>query len=351
MYFGDTTSWLTPPPSYQKLSVQTRTMEKWTGQRAAVGTEKMQGRLEECVKSDTIQSRGAPSNDNGSVLLNDSRVSSVLRRLLAPKARTWQDKIEQRSRQSKRSHERRIDIPLSKYEKWDFKNITNIQPVGQPWELVEEDMVIVIMGQTGTGKSTFIRTIIAQWSGRYDRHDEDKKQLDAVTNVVTAVRISFHDKSNASLVLLDTPGLDATESHSDGMALERIGNWVQIAEMNYSNMAKVSGKRRVSGILYMHRITDNRMAGSAETISRIFRRLCGEDFHQRVVLVTTMWPSEEDATADPDEARDCETHEQDLNKFWSSLIRHGSKIHRFNKTAEKAIDIVNAVVNAENTGV
>ncbi|KAJ3559608.1 hypothetical protein NP233_g11225 [Leucocoprinus birnbaumii] len=230
--------------------------------------------------------------------------------------------------------------PMSKYEEWDFKNIAKIEPVGNPWKLIEDDMIILVMGPTGTGKSTFIRTITKLWG--YE-HEAGKKQLTSVTEAVDAVRISFTDKTNTNLVLVDSPGLDDT-NYSNREILDKIAKWLMIASvavfigairinsgfraLNRSNASTALSRRKVSGILYFHRITDNRLSGSVKENFGIFKELCGEDFCQRVILVTTMWPNEEDLEDDPEEAQDCEDREKDLKKgFWT---------------------IVNAIVKIEN---
>ena len=45
----------------------------------------------------------------------------------------------------------------------------------------------------------------------------------------------------------------------------------------------------LSGILYLHRITDNSMAGTSLKNLRVFRKLCGQDALDKVYLTTTMW--------------------------------------------------------------
>jgi hypothetical protein len=45
----------------------------------------------------------------------------------------------------------------------------------------------------------------------------------------------------------------------------------------------------LAGILHMHRITDNRMAGSPLKNPELLKKLCGEDALSKLVLVKTMW--------------------------------------------------------------
>jgi hypothetical protein len=47
--------------------------------------------------------------------------------------------------------------------------------------------------------------------------------------------------------------------------------------------------KKISGIIYLHRISDIKMEGSALRNLRMFRKLCGKDFMKCVVLGTTFW--------------------------------------------------------------
>ena len=49
----------------------------------------------------------------------------------------------------------------------------------------------------------------------------------------------------------------------------------------------------LSGILYLHRITDNRMAGTPLKNLQVFQKLCGRDALGKVYLTTTMWDEAE----------------------------------------------------------
>ena len=45
----------------------------------------------------------------------------------------------------------------------------------------------------------------------------------------------------------------------------------------------------LSGLLFTHRIADNRMGGSAIKYLKMFHNLCGVEALKNVVLVATMW--------------------------------------------------------------
>jgi hypothetical protein len=46
---------------------------------------------------------------------------------------------------------------------------------------------------------------------------------------------------------------------------------------------------KLAGIVYLHRISDNRMSGAALYNLRTFASMCGRDAMRGAILVTTMW--------------------------------------------------------------
>jgi hypothetical protein len=81
--------------------------------------------------------------------------------------------------------------------------------------------------------------------------------------------------------------------------------------------------KNLSGIVYVHRIIDPRMQGSALSYMNMFRRLCGSDCFPNVVLATSFW-SEVDMTKGARREKElCETDE-----FWGQLLKKGSRVVR-----------------------
>jgi hypothetical protein len=87
---------------------------------------------------------------------------------------------------------------------------------------------------------------------------------------------------------------------------------------------------------------------------KMFKKLCGEDFFERVVLVTTMWPATmSDPAADQGyyqgEMRSCEERENELETvYWSDMINHGSKTWRFTNSKESTWDIIDYIIDIES---
>ncbi|KAF7974373.1 hypothetical protein HWV62_12342 [Athelia sp. TMB] len=94
-------------------------------------------------------------------------------------------------------------------------------------------------------------------------------------------------------------------------------------------------KRRISltAILYLHRITDNRMTSSVIANTDLLQRLCGDAALPNIALVTTMWDS-----VDQETGEQLEKQLQDV--FWRSMVGHGSQNARFSLTSESAWDIL-----------
>jgi hypothetical protein len=81
------------------------------------------------------------------------------------------------------------------------------------------------------------------------------------------------------VAVVDTPGMDDS-SRSDAEILEEITAFL---------CAQYQLGMPLKGIIFMHRITDNKMSGSAQRYFEMFNCLCGERNFQNVVLLTTMW--------------------------------------------------------------
>lgn len=128
-----------------------------------------------------------------------------------------------------------------------------------------------------------------------------------------------------TVYLIDTPGFDDT-NRSDTEVLKESARWL---------VASYKGKILLNGIIYLHRITDIRMQGSARKNLLIFRQLCGENALKRVVLVTTMWDK-----VPEDEASKRERELIDTPEFWGWMLGKGSSCQRHYNTEDSARIIV-----------
>ena len=93
---------------------------------------------------------------------------------------------------------------------------------------------------------------------------------------------------------------------------------------------------RLSGILYLHRITDKRVGGTVLRNLSMFKKLVGEHNMGNVILLTTMW-----GNLSPSE--DGEMRVKELTgkgKFWSGMIASGASHEKYDGTKDDARRIV-----------
>ncbi|CAE7189176.1 unnamed protein product [Rhizoctonia solani] len=134
----------------------------------------------------------------------------------------------------------------------------------------ERPILIALFGATGVGKSTFANDAsggdLGVGRGLHSWTKEVQKS--------PAFRID-----GRSVVLLDTPGFDDEE-------ISDVGTLKQIAGYLSANYGE---GQILSGIIYLHRITDNRMGGANARTFNLFRKMCGTQTLKNVIIATNMW--------------------------------------------------------------
>lgn len=98
--------------------------------------------------------------------------------------------------------------------------------------------------------------------------------------------------------------------------------------------------RQLSGIIYLHDITQARMTGSSLTNLRMFRKLCGDENLKNVILATTKWakpPKDVEVSREKELCTDKE--------FWGLMVKYGSKVRQFRDTTDSACAIVEKILN------
>ncbi|KAF9166800.1 hypothetical protein BGX21_000841 [Mortierella sp. AD011] len=162
--------------------------------------------------------------------------------------------------------------------------------------------IAIVMGITGAGKSYLVREI----SGRDVKVGHD---LESCTQYVEEVRCQIDGQS---VMILDTPGFDDT-NRSDTEVLTDIAEYlVSLYKAGY----------RISGIIYLHNITDPRVRGSSLKNMKMFAKLCGEKSYHNVVLLTGRWGTIDQA--------DAVEKESDLNEnFWKEYLDAGCHLDRY----------------------
>ncbi|KUJ18934.1 uncharacterized protein LY89DRAFT_696320 [Mollisia scopiformis] len=176
------------------------------------------------------------------------------------------------------------------------------------------------MGVTGAGKSSFISLCS-------DETVEVGHDLTAHTSRVDVY--SFKYNSSTTVYLIDTPGFDDT-SRSDTEVLQDLA-----AFLTRSYVQKV----KLNGIIYLHRITDVRMQGSAKKNLMMFKKLCGKDALKNVILATTMW-----SLVDREKGAEREAQLLSTPEFWGWMKDQGSTVMRHSGDRRSAVEIIDHFV-------
>ncbi|PVG00598.1 hypothetical protein CPB86DRAFT_700960, partial [Serendipita vermifera] len=138
------------------------------------------------------------------------------------------------------------------------------------------------------------------------------------------------------IILVDTPGFDNTDL-PDIEILKRIGGWLKKMYLK---------KEAVAGIIYLHRISDNRFSGSAKRNLKTFQALCGPDYSPRIALVTTHWAEEGTRRHNQDLVR----HEALEQRWWKSLHTKGARVFALlDDTPYHAEPILDPIFNIQGT--
>ncbi|KAI1747069.1 P-loop containing nucleoside triphosphate hydrolase protein [Xylaria castorea] len=173
-----------------------------------------------------------------------------------------------------------------------------------------QDLLIAVMGMTGSGKTTFISKV----TGR-----RDLKIGHSLTSCTRDIEVIETKIDGRVVRFVDTPGFSDTNL-SDGEVLQLIADYLAAA---YKQDMKLSG------IIYLHPISDTRMTHHATKNLQMFQKLTGDKNLGNVVLATSMWDRvpEEEGLARERELKD---------KFWKLLIACGAKAVRHEGTPESA---------------
>lgn len=105
-------------------------------------------------------------------------------------------------------------------------------------------------------------------------------------------------------------------------------------------MIRYSQGIKLYGIIYMHRISDVRVGGSARKNFNMFCKLCGEDALPNVVLLTSMWG---EVTPERGAARERELATDDL--LFKPALDSGANMLRYGDSVESARSIISSIMN------
>ncbi|KAK7695012.1 hypothetical protein QCA50_002200 [Cerrena zonata] len=190
----------------------------------------------------------------------------------------------------------------------------------------EKPVLIGVMGGTGTGKSTFVN--LASGSNLQVGFN-----LESCTSETQLSQPFVVD--GRTVVLIDTPGFDDTFK-TEADVLHSIADFLAAMYQN---------EQKLSGVIFLHRISDNRIGGLARKNFRLFRSICGDDALKHTIIATTMWG---EVSAELGERRESELSTKD--QYFKPAFDEGAKLVRHDNTLESAHGIVRQVLEYQPVG-
>jgi len=162
------------------------------------------------------------------------------------------------------------------------------------------------------------------------------KTLNAFPGTIDTQFFGFRH-SHGKGILIDTPGFDDT-TRSDSDILKDIAAC-------FCNLYDKGIK--LNGLIYLHRISDPRMGGSALKNLHMFQRLCGSRSLPNVVLTTTMWGEVQRQSGGAAAAERREEQLKATDEFWGGMVQGGSHVRRHLGDRKSAEAILSVIVNAQ----
>ncbi|KAK2459340.1 hypothetical protein APHAL10511_008643, partial [Amanita phalloides] len=193
----------------------------------------------------------------------------------------------------------------------------------------QDDMVIAVMGSTGTGKSSFIKLL----SGDTSIHVGDS--LESETSEIQVV--PFRDpETGRNVTIVDTPGFDDSRAGiSDTKVLKKIAEFL---------LETYDDKRKLSGLVYLQRISDPRFGGQSGRNLAMFRNLCGTKAYENIVVLTTFWDKVSSEQGDKRE-------EQLKTRFFKDLVEGHARFMPHNLTLESARNVLRHISTLNPTNI
>lgn len=188
-----------------------------------------------------------------------------------------------------------------------------------PDTMSPEDIIIAVMGITGSGKTTFISKCMGK----------DVGIGHGLHSCTQDVAIHSFRRRGRTIRLIDTPGFDDT-TKADVNVLNNIAFWL-------SHSYRAEPKLLLSGVIYLHPISESKMVGTATRNLAMMELLCGEENLSVVWLTTTMW-----GLVSPERGLAREQELTSTDQFWGGLI--GSKVCRHQNSETSAFAIVDHII-------
>ncbi|KAJ4205381.1 hypothetical protein NW759_014607 [Fusarium solani] len=173
------------------------------------------------------------------------------------------------------------------------------------------DVFILVLGRTGSGKSTFI----SRCTGK------DATIGHGLNSCTSSIDVFQFTQNGRRVYLVDTPGFNDT-NRPDIDTLRILATYLSASYVNGV---------RIHGLVFLHPISDNRMAGSALRNIKMIKAVCGFSSYENLAIATTMWPEE----TSYGEAKSLEDRENDMmtnDRYFGDLVAEGATMFRHGQT-------------------
>lgn len=119
---------------------------------------------------------------------------------------------------------------------------------------------------------------------------------------------------------------------------------------------KVNRRAHVSGVIYLHRITDNKLTDRVFLHRGMLRTLCGEQYAKRTALVTTMWETlgvgdKGPQVANPGVATAARKEKREVEikkRHWDLMEAEGAPpMHRHDGSTKSALEAIKVLLERD----
>jgi len=116
----------------------------------------------------------------------------------------------------------------------------------------------------------------------------------------------------------------------------------QLEVVSAQHLIRYEHGAKLAGIIYIHRISDERFTGISVRNFRMFRKLCGDSTLKNVIIVTNMWGKVEEDVG--------KSREQELaGIYFKPALDKNAQLARHHNTAQSSHDIVRHIMKNNPT--
>ncbi|PPR01470.1 hypothetical protein CVT24_001874 [Panaeolus cyanescens] len=217
--------------------------------------------------------------------------------------------------------------------KYDFKYIrvtgqVSVEPcISLDGSALPRRILLMLMGPTGAGKSSFIEAL----SGRHLGIAKD--QLEGFTQAVSAFKLvnvitNRGPSGRYPIYVIDTPGF-SDPNVSQLEIVQKVEKWMRDCQFTV-----------VTHVLYFTPITDIRIPGSKRRTLDMFKSLTGIETARDLTIVTSMW----NMVFSEKQYENAEKRFHELSDdIWRDFTSQGTQIVKFENTQDSALSILNTV--------